>query len=62
MSEKLNRTITLKFRYLSNASVLIDRLKNYVEEAPCCAVRALHELGKSDDAMKCFDTALEDRC
>ena len=23
---------------------------------------SLHELGKSDDAMKCFDTALEDRC
>lgn len=23
---------------------------------------SLHELGKSDDAMKCFDTALEVRC
>jgi DNA-binding Lrp family transcriptional regulator len=40
VSEKLNRTITIKFKYSSNASVLIDRLKNYVEEAPFCVYSA----------------------
>ncbi len=36
VSEKLNRTITLRFKYSSNSSSLIERLKNYVEEAPFC--------------------------
>jgi len=40
VSEKLNRTIAIKFKYSSNASVLIDRLKNYVEEAPFCVYSA----------------------
>jgi DNA-binding Lrp family transcriptional regulator len=40
VSEKINRTITIKFKYSSNASVLIDRLKNYVEEAPFCVYSA----------------------
>ncbi|HXW12440.1 MAG TPA: GAF domain-containing protein [Nitrososphaeraceae archaeon] len=40
ISEKLNRTITLKFKYTSNSSVLIERLKNYVEEAPFCVYSA----------------------
>ena len=38
--EKLNRTIILKFMYSSNASVLIERLKSYVEEAPFCIYSA----------------------
>ncbi len=38
--EKLNRTIILKFKYSSNASVLIERLKSYVEEAPFCIYSA----------------------
>jgi DNA-binding Lrp family transcriptional regulator len=40
ISEKLNRTITLKFKYSSNSSVLIEKLKNYVEEAPFCIYSA----------------------
>ena len=40
ISEKLNRTITLKFKYSSNSSVIIERLKNYVEEAPFCVYSA----------------------
>jgi len=38
--EKLNRTIILKFKYSSNSSVLIERLKSYVEEAPFCIYSA----------------------
>jgi DNA-binding Lrp family transcriptional regulator len=38
--EKINRTIILKFKYSSNASVLIERLKSYVEEAPFCVYSA----------------------
>ena len=40
VSEKLNRTITLGFKYSSNSSSLIERLKNYVEEAPFCVYAA----------------------
>ena len=40
VAEKLNRTIAIKFKYSSNASVLIDRLKYYVEEAPFCVYSA----------------------
>jgi DNA-binding Lrp family transcriptional regulator len=40
VSEKLNRTIAIKFKHSSNASVLIDRLKYYVEEAPFCVYSA----------------------
>jgi DNA-binding Lrp family transcriptional regulator len=41
VSEKLNRTITLKFKRSSNASIFIDRLQNYVEEAPFCVYSAM---------------------
>jgi DNA-binding Lrp family transcriptional regulator len=40
VSEKINRTIILKFKNSSNSSVLIDRLSNYVEEAPFCVYSA----------------------
>jgi DNA-binding Lrp family transcriptional regulator len=36
VSEKINRTIILKFKFSKDSQVLIDRLKNYVEEAPFC--------------------------
>jgi DNA-binding Lrp family transcriptional regulator len=34
VSEKINRTIILKFKFSKDSQALIDRLKNYVEEAP----------------------------
>jgi DNA-binding Lrp family transcriptional regulator len=40
VSEKVNRTIMLKFKFSDNAQVLIDRLKNYLEEAPFCLYSA----------------------
>ena len=40
VSEKVNRTIMLKFKFSENAQVLIDRLKNYLEEAPFCPYSA----------------------
>ena len=40
VSERLNRTITLRFKYSSNSSALIERLKNYVQEAPFCVYSA----------------------
>jgi DNA-binding Lrp family transcriptional regulator len=36
LSEKVNRTIILKFKYSQNVSVFIERLENYVQEAPFC--------------------------
>jgi DNA-binding Lrp family transcriptional regulator len=36
VSEKINRTIILKFKFSKDSQALIDRLKNYVEEAPFC--------------------------
>jgi DNA-binding Lrp family transcriptional regulator len=36
VSEKINRTIILKFKFSKDSQVLIERLKNYVEEAPFC--------------------------
>ena len=40
VSEKVNRTIILKFKFSENGQVLIDRLKNYFEEAPFCPYSA----------------------
>ena len=40
VSEKVNRTIILKFKFSENAQVLIDRLKNYLEEVPFCPYSA----------------------
>jgi hypothetical protein len=48
LSEKLNRTIILKFRYPSNSSVLIERLSKYVEEAPFCIYSAKLSGGEFD--------------
>jgi DNA-binding Lrp family transcriptional regulator len=39
-SEKVNHTIILKFKFSENAQALIDRLKNYLEEAPFCLYSA----------------------
>jgi DNA-binding Lrp family transcriptional regulator len=36
VSEKINRTIILKFKFSKDSQTLIDRLKNYVEESPFC--------------------------
>jgi DNA-binding Lrp family transcriptional regulator len=36
ISEKVNRTIILRFKFSKDTQVLVDRLKNYVEEAPFC--------------------------
>jgi DNA-binding Lrp family transcriptional regulator len=36
VSEKINRTIILKFKFSKDSQTLIDRLKSYVEEAPFC--------------------------
>jgi DNA-binding Lrp family transcriptional regulator len=36
VSEKINRTIILKFKFSKDSQALIDRLKNYVEESPFC--------------------------
>jgi DNA-binding Lrp family transcriptional regulator len=48
VSEKLNRTIILKFKNSSNSSVLIERLSNYVEEAPFCVYSARLHGGEFD--------------
>jgi DNA-binding Lrp family transcriptional regulator len=48
VSEKLNRTIILKFKYPSNSSVLIERLSNYVEEVPFCIYSAKLSGGEFD--------------
>lgn len=40
ISEKVNRTIILRFKFSKDIQVLIDRLKNYVEEAPFCVYSA----------------------
>ena len=40
VSEKVNRSIILKFKFSENAQVLIDRLKNYLEQAPFCPYSA----------------------
>jgi DNA-binding Lrp family transcriptional regulator len=40
VSERLNRTITIRFKYSSKSSALIERLKNYVQEAPFCVYSA----------------------
>lgn len=39
-SEKINRTIMLKFRFTKNSHILIDRLNKYVEEAAFCVYSA----------------------
>ena len=36
VSEKISRTIILKFKFSHNISILTERLKNYVEEMPFC--------------------------
>jgi DNA-binding Lrp family transcriptional regulator len=40
ISDKVNRTIILKFKYSYNTSALIDRLENYVQEASFCIYSA----------------------
>jgi DNA-binding Lrp family transcriptional regulator len=40
VSERLNRTITLRFKYSNKLSTLIERLKNYVQEALFCVYSA----------------------
>ncbi|MDQ4018176.1 MAG: GAF domain-containing protein [Thermoproteota archaeon] len=40
VSERVNRTVILKFKYSYNASTLIDRLENYVQEAYFCVYAA----------------------
>ena len=40
VSQRVNRTIILKFKYSYNASTLIDRLENYVQEASFCVYSA----------------------
>jgi DNA-binding Lrp family transcriptional regulator len=39
-SEKINRTIMLKFRFTKDSHILIDRLNKYVEEAAFCVYSA----------------------
>jgi DNA-binding Lrp family transcriptional regulator len=36
VSEKINRTIILKFKFSKNSQAIIDRLEKYIEEAPFC--------------------------
>jgi DNA-binding Lrp family transcriptional regulator len=36
VSEKINRTIILKFKFSKDSKALIDRLEKYIEEAPFC--------------------------
>ena len=36
VSEKITRTIVLRFKFSKDSQILIDRLKNYVEESPFC--------------------------
>ncbi len=40
VSQKINRTILLKFRYTSHSNNLIDNLINYSKEAPFCVFSA----------------------
>ena len=40
ISDRVNRTIILKFKYSYNTSALIDRLENYVQEASFCIYSA----------------------
>ena len=40
VSDKVNRTIILKFKYSYNTQILIYRLENYVQEAPFCVYSA----------------------
>ena len=40
VSEKISRTILLKFKFSKDSQTLIDRLKNYVEESPFCLYSA----------------------
>jgi DNA-binding Lrp family transcriptional regulator len=40
ISDKVNRTIILKFKYSYNTSALIDRLENYVQEGYFCIYSA----------------------
>jgi DNA-binding Lrp family transcriptional regulator len=40
VSEKVNRTVILKFRYSHNAPALINLLENYVQESPFCVYSA----------------------
>jgi DNA-binding Lrp family transcriptional regulator len=40
ISEKINRTILLKFRFTRDSHILIDRLNKYVEEAAFCVYSA----------------------
>jgi DNA-binding Lrp family transcriptional regulator len=40
ISDRVNRTIILKFKYSYNTSALIDRLENYVREASFCIYSA----------------------
>ena len=39
-SIKISRTIIIKFKFLHNISLLVERLKNYVEEMPFCIYSA----------------------
>ena len=40
VSDRVNRTIILKFKYSSTTSALIERLENYVQEASFCVYSA----------------------
>lgn len=40
VSQRVNRTVILKFKYSYNSSTLIDRLENYVQEASFCVYSA----------------------
>ena len=40
VSEKVNRTVILKFKYSHNVPALINRLENYVQEASFCVYSA----------------------
>lgn len=40
VSQRVNRTVILKFKYSYNASTLIDRLESYVQEASFCVYSA----------------------
>ena len=40
VSQRVNRTVILKFKYSYNTSALIDRLENYVQEASFCVYSA----------------------
>ena len=40
VSEKINRTIIIKFKFSHNISILTERLKNYIGEMPFCIYSA----------------------